>query len=371
MKCEVFSRLPEEAKAIRVAVFCREQGFQEEFDELDEIALHVVAYNEDGVPMGTCRYYPTDRVGKYAIGRIAVLPAYRKLGVGRAMIREAERRIFYDRGMLIHIGAQVQAMPFYAKLGYVPVGERYMDEHVEHQGMEKRIRDYTPHIRTHPHTIYTAGTIRKITETRGEYNPALYKDDPTLLTVEYRDGSVYQWHCETAGGAYIQQFGYSVSRDGRYVFTPSWEKGLFCYHAKTGELAWRTKRRFGITSVHVNENTLVVHQHDRALQLLDMETGEVLAEKKPARDWGFETIDENHILCHTTARNWEIIRTTDLVTVSNIPHKKFPGEPWLFHGPSMANGKLYYFATCSEDANGDQPEQSYIDGYVEIPDYTE
>ena len=89
--------------------------------------------------MGTCRYFPTERVGEYAIGRIAVLPAYRKLGVGTAMIREAERHIFYDKGTLIHIGAQVQAMPFYAKLGYVPVGERYMDEHVEHQGMEKRI----------------------------------------------------------------------------------------------------------------------------------------------------------------------------------------------------------------------------------------
>lgn len=139
MKVSVFSHLPEEAKAIRVAVFCDEQGFQEEFDELDKTARHVVVYAEDGIPMGTCRYFPTERVGEYAIGRIAVLPAYRKMGVGRAMIREAERRIFYDRGALIHIGAQVQALPFYAKLGYVPVGERYMDEHVEHQGMEKRI----------------------------------------------------------------------------------------------------------------------------------------------------------------------------------------------------------------------------------------
>ena len=139
MKLSVFSHLPEEAKAIRVAVFCDEQGFQEEFDELDKVAHHVLASDEDGTPMGTCRYFPIEKVGEYAIGRIAVLPAYRKLGVGKAMIREAERRILYDRGTLIHIGAQVQAMPFYAKLGYVPIGERYMDEHVEHQGMEKRI----------------------------------------------------------------------------------------------------------------------------------------------------------------------------------------------------------------------------------------
>ncbi len=364
MKFNIFTKLPEDAKAIRIAVFCDEQGFQEEFDELDETALHIVAYDDNDTPMGTCRYSPIKKVGDYLIGRIAVLPAYRKMGVGAQMIREAERHIVYDRGALIHIGAQVQAIPFYAKLGYKPVGERYMDEHVEHQGMEKRIRDYTPHIRPWNDTIYTSGVIKKTSVKHNMY-------EPSQIVIEYRDGTVYQWHCDTVVTSYNHQFGISVSYDGRYVFAQSWEKGLFCYHAKTGELAWRTKRRFGITSVHVNENTLVVHQHDRALQLLDMETGEVLAEKKPARDWGFETIDENHILCHTSARNWEIIRTTDLVTVANIPHKKFPGEPWHLYDATVANGKIRYFGDCDAGEIPDQPKLDYIEGYIDIPDYLE
>lgn len=366
MKLNVFHYLPEEAKAIRIAVFCEEQGFQEEFDELDEKAFHVVACDDDNTPMGTCRYFPTETVGEFLIGRIAVLPAYRKMGVGAKLVREAERHILYSGGALIHIGAQVQAMPFYQRLGYTPVGERYMDEHVEHQGMEKRIRDYTSHIYPLLDTIYTSGAIRKISPTYGKYDPALYRNLPSLLTVEYRDGSVYQWHCENITSYNTQQFGISVSRDGRYVFAQSWEKGLFCYHAKTGALAWRTKRRLGITNVHVNEHTLVVHQHDKALQLLDMETGEVIAEKKPARAWGFQTLDENHILCHTTARNWEIIRTTDLVTVENIPHKKFPAEPWYMHKPTMANGKIFYTAACDAGKIPDQPKLDYIEGFIEI-----
>ena len=140
MKLNVYSHLPEEAKAIRIAVFCDEQGFQEEFDELDQTAHHVVAYDEDGTPMGTCRYFPMSAPGKFLIGRIAVSRAYRKKGIGAALVLEAERQILQQHPSIIfHIGAQVQAMPFYAKLGYTPVGERYMDEHVEHQGMEKQI----------------------------------------------------------------------------------------------------------------------------------------------------------------------------------------------------------------------------------------
>ena len=139
LEIKVFHTLPDSAITLRNEVFVEEQGFQEEFDELDETAIHVVAYDDNDTPMGTCRYSPTEKAGEYLIGRIAVLPAYRKMGVGAKMIREAERHILYAGGALIHIGAQVQAMPFYAKLGYIPVGERYMDEHVEHQGMEKKI----------------------------------------------------------------------------------------------------------------------------------------------------------------------------------------------------------------------------------------
>ena len=136
MEIKTYMTLPEESKVIRLTVFWEEQGFVKEFDEVDGIATHLVAF-EGETAVGTCRYYETDVAGEYVIGRIAVLRPLRGHGLGGKLVREAEAQIEARGGRLAHIGAQVQAIPFYQKIGYTPVGERYMDEHVEHQGMEK------------------------------------------------------------------------------------------------------------------------------------------------------------------------------------------------------------------------------------------
>ena len=138
MKIKTYTTLPEEAKHIRLTVFWEEQGFVKEFDEVDSIAVHLVAF-QDGQAVGTCRYYETETKGEYAIGRIAVLRTLRGQGLGGKLVREAEAQIKARGGNRTHIGAQVQAIPFYEKIGYTPVGDRYMDEHVPHQGMEKEL----------------------------------------------------------------------------------------------------------------------------------------------------------------------------------------------------------------------------------------
>ena len=142
-------------------------------------------------------------------------------------------------------------------------------------------------------TVYRRGVIKQSVVKYGRYVPDLYKNAPTTVVIEYRDGRVFEWpEPNNMIGSYNGQFGLSVSLDGRFVFAQSWEKGLFCYHAQTGSLVWRSKRRLGITNVYVNETTVLCHQHDKALQLLDIETGEVVKEKTPARDWGFSYLKE-------------------------------------------------------------------------------
>ena len=138
MEIKRYTYLPEEAKSIRLTVFWVEQGFVKEFDEVDGEATHLVAF-ENGEAVGTCRYYETETVGEYVIGRIAVLRTLRGKGLGGKLVGEAEAQIKARGGKLAHIGAQVQAIPFYEKIGYTAVGGRYMDEHVEHQGMEKSL----------------------------------------------------------------------------------------------------------------------------------------------------------------------------------------------------------------------------------------
>lgn len=166
------------------------------------------------------------------------------------------------------------------------------------------------------------------------------------VEVLFRDGSQYKWQNKHVCTAYNSQFGISVSKDGRFLFVQTWDKGMFCYDAKSGAQVWRTKRRFGITNIFVNESTVLVHQHEKALQLLDIETGEVLKEKKPARDWGFHPLDDRHLICQTCAKHWEIIRAEDLETVEAIPAKKFPGDRWRVRNVYQEDGVIKYEAFC-------------------------
>lgn len=202
-------------------------------------------------------------------------------------------------------------------------------------------------------TQYRRGVIRRTLFRSGKYSPELYKDAPTLVVVEYRDGQVFEWTVDELNNAYNGQFGLSVSLDGRFVFVQSWEKGLLCHDARTGERVWRSKRRFGITNIYVNPATVLCHQRERALQLLDLENGEVVKEKKPARDWGFSYLREGYILCHTSARSWEIIRTEDLETVETFSDKLFGSSEWCINSIRLiADDKLVWqgFQNCYDDS---------------------
>ena len=187
-------------------------------------------------------------------------------------------------------------------------------------------------------TAYFGGAIEQVRVTHPEW------EAPHEVEVLFRDGSRYHWPNFQVSVAYNGQFGISVSKDGQFLFVQTWEKGLFCYDPRTGNRLWRTKRRLGITNIFVNDTTLLVHQHGKALQLLDLETGEVLKEKKPARAWGFYPLDAQHLICQTCAKHWEIIRAADLETVRIIPKKHFPGDGWCVRNVYPKDGRLMYEA---------------------------
>lgn len=209
-------------------------------------------------------------------------------------------------------------------------------------------------------TSYFSGSIERV------YVISPHPDEENTVEVLFRDGSQYSWKNKHISIAYHRQFGTSVSRDGRFLFVQTWDKGLFCYEAKTGKQVWRTKRRLGITNIFVNEATVLVHQHDKALQLLDMETGEVLQEKKPARAWGFYYLDDRHILCHTCAKHWEIIRTEDLETVEIIPAKEFPDEGWCIRSVFPEKGTIKYQAFRNVWEGTKMLPNEELEGTVEI-----
>ena len=138
MNCKLYCTLPEDAIYIRKTVFMKEQGFCEEFDDLDEVSKHVVLYEEE-VPISTCRFYWDNARQCYIVGRIAVVKEYRGKSYGAAVLHEAEQQIKKAGGEKICLAAQVQAAGFYEKQGYTAAGEVFYEEHCPHIWMYKNL----------------------------------------------------------------------------------------------------------------------------------------------------------------------------------------------------------------------------------------
>lgn len=135
MKTKVYAYLPEEAKMIRESVFVQEQGFKNEFDDIDRIAKHIMIF-ESLKPMATCRIYYSNQRRCYVLGRIAVLKEYREKKLGSALLKAAEEEII---GNKIELLAQERAAAFYEKNGYKKLDEHELDEGCPHVWMRKEI----------------------------------------------------------------------------------------------------------------------------------------------------------------------------------------------------------------------------------------
>lgn len=132
-----------EAKKIRQTVFVEEQGFQNEFDEIDPVARHVVAW-EDGRPIATGRVFLKDGAKEtWIIGRVAVLPPYRGKGIGALIVHQLEQIALHCGAREWTLSAQLRAKGFYENLGYTAHGNVYQDEFCPHVAMCKRADDET------------------------------------------------------------------------------------------------------------------------------------------------------------------------------------------------------------------------------------
>ncbi len=119
-------------RRVRLDVFVNEQGVPEslEWNDQDAAAVHLLALDGAGRPIGTARLLPTGQ-----IGRMAVLPEWRGQGVGSALLREI-LAIAADCGYPdIFLNAQTSALPFYLRAGFLPVGEAFDEAGIPHLRM--------------------------------------------------------------------------------------------------------------------------------------------------------------------------------------------------------------------------------------------
>lgn len=124
-----------EAFFIRKAVFIDEQRVPEELElDADDLqAIHVLA-KIDGLSVGTARLVAISK-DQAQIGRMAVLDQYRGQGIGRQILEKliqfAQEKDF--TGLFLH--SQVNAIPFYEKMGFKADGDIYDEAGIPHRNM--------------------------------------------------------------------------------------------------------------------------------------------------------------------------------------------------------------------------------------------
>ncbi len=125
-----------DAFSVRKQVFVEEQhvSAEEEYDQFEEVATHVVIYDED-VPIGAGRLRIVDEIGK--MERICVLASHRKKGVGKIIMNSLEAYAKEKSLPKLKLHAQTHAEVFYKMLGYETVSDVFMEADIPHVVMIK------------------------------------------------------------------------------------------------------------------------------------------------------------------------------------------------------------------------------------------
>lgn len=117
---------------IRDRVFVQEQNvpLELEWDELDPKCDHVLAIDAQGQAIGTGRLTP-----EHTIGRMAVLAPWRGKGVGDALLVYLIALARRKQLPSVSLHAQVSAIGFYQKHGFLAYGPSYLEAGIVHQSM--------------------------------------------------------------------------------------------------------------------------------------------------------------------------------------------------------------------------------------------
>lgn len=105
---------------VRIQAMARKHHIplQVEFDEHDTPETMYIVAVDDYLPVATCRLYPIDD-SSMMLGRIVVLPEYRRQGVGTQVVRAAEewaRQLGYAIAV---VESRENKTHFYETMGYV------------------------------------------------------------------------------------------------------------------------------------------------------------------------------------------------------------------------------------------------------------
>lgn len=127
----------QDLRRVREPVFVVEQNvpIELEWDALDPLCHHVIARDVENRPIGTGRLSPDGK-----IGRMAVLGEWRARGVGEALLQALLDRARALGWSEVKLNAQVSAIDFYARYGFVPFGAEFEEIGIAHQAMRRALQ---------------------------------------------------------------------------------------------------------------------------------------------------------------------------------------------------------------------------------------
>lgn len=135
-KTGTWTELKEYCKPIRLAVFITEQGVPSsiELDAIDEHSHHFVMFTNNHEPIATARLASD---GKF--GRMAVLKPYRHQGIGNELLILISQHARALKLEQLFCHAQLSAVEFYEKNGFVSIGDTMQEAGISHIRMIKEL----------------------------------------------------------------------------------------------------------------------------------------------------------------------------------------------------------------------------------------
>ena len=127
------------AFSVRMKVFVEEQGVPRhlELDEFDDTAIHFIA--QDGAKTIAAARLREIEPGIGKIERVGVLKEQRGNHLGVLIMEFVEKYAKEHGWKKLKLNAQVHAIAFYEKLGYIITSPEFLDAYIPHRAMEKEI----------------------------------------------------------------------------------------------------------------------------------------------------------------------------------------------------------------------------------------
>jgi predicted GNAT family N-acyltransferase len=138
LKTCLFMEEDKAIRSIRTQVFQQEQGIAADldFDGLDDQSVHLLAQVGE-IPVGVARLRELEDKSTIKLERLAILSPYRNQGLGGEMVSTAITYTTAQGYRHLKLHAQISSLEFYRRLGFLAVGEPFLEAGIEHVKMEQ------------------------------------------------------------------------------------------------------------------------------------------------------------------------------------------------------------------------------------------